>query len=151
MVQHAAAGYCCDRILDVIGLGRRVRTWARVWLVCQLAAVSAFVPRDCCAQHRPAAAVARSHHDTGAAHHGQQAGHGGMHHETPASDHDRTCVMRGTCNGPLDAVATLFMGPGLPLTPYSLLDDSAARRTMPPADASALDSLTLPATPPPRA
>jgi hypothetical protein len=105
------------------------------------------VPRDCCAEHRRAATVPESHHEASDAHHA----HGAVHHPAPASDHDRTCVMRGTCNGPLDAIATLFMGPGLPLTPYSLLDDSAARRTMSPAEASALDSLTLPATPPPRA
>ena len=115
--------------------------WATVWLVCQLAAVSAFVPRDCCAAHRRAATVAGSH-----ATHG---GHAAHHSPRPTHD-DRSCVMRGTCNGPLDAIATLFMAPGLALQPFTLLDDAAPRPGLHQADASAIDSLRLPNTPPPR-
>ena len=125
--------------VDVNRVRRRVRAWATVWLVCQLTAVSAFVPRDCCAEHRRLATVSESH-----------GAHGAHHHHRPVHD-DRSCVMRGTCNGPLDAIATLFMAPGLPLQPFTLLDDGAPRRGLRQADASAIDSLHLPATPPPRA
>ena len=52
--------------------------------------------------------------------------------------------MRGTCNGPLDAIATLFMAPGLPLQPFTLLDDGAPRPGLRQADASAIDILRLP-------
>ena len=121
---------------------QRVRRWATVWLVCQLAAVSAFVPRDCCAKHRPAATAAQSQNDHG--------GHG-AHHAPQPVNHDRECVMRDACNGPLDAIATLFMGPGLPLQPFTLLDTTSAVAGPRPADARALDSLRLPITPPPRA
>jgi hypothetical protein len=112
-----------------------------VWLVCQLAAVSAFVPRDCCAAHRQKATAAssHSHHDGHAAHTAQ-----------PPVNHDRECVMRDACNGPLDAIATLFMGPGLPLQPFTLLDTTTAVAGPPAVDANALDSLRLPSTPPPR-
>lgn len=124
---------------------RRLQAWATLWLVCQLAAVSAFVPRDCCAHHRPAAMAAQS--QTG---HGSHGGHGAHLGHQPV-DHDSDCVMRGVCNGPLDAIATLFMGPGLPLPPFTLLDTTTAVAGPRAADASALDSLRLPSTPPPRA
>jgi hypothetical protein len=124
---------------------RRVRAWATVWLVCQLAAVSAFVPRDCCAAHRPAAMAPQS--QTG---HGSHEGHGAHGGHQPVGHDDQDCVMRGVCNGPLDAIATLFMGPGLPLQPFTLLDTTTAGAGPPAADASALDSLRLPSTPPPR-
>ena len=124
---------------------RRLHTCATLWLVWQLAAVSAFVPRDCCAAHRPAALTAQS--QTG---HGSHEGHGAHGGRQPV-DHDQDCVMRGVCNGPLDAIATLFMGPGLPLQPFALLDTTTAVAGPHAADASALDSLRLPSTPPPRA
>ena len=53
--------------------------------------------------------------------------------------------MRGTCNGPLDAIATLFMAPGLPLQPFTLLDDGAPRRGLRPGRRERIDSLRLPA------
>ena len=34
---------------------RRLRLWVAAWLVFQVASLSALVPRDCCAAHRPAA------------------------------------------------------------------------------------------------
>jgi hypothetical protein len=109
--------------------------------VCQLAAVSAFVPRECCAAHRQAAVPAASH--------GGHDGHSSHHAHHPAHD-DRSCAMRGVCNGPTDALATLFMAPGLPLRPFTLLAESAARPGLRPAPANALDALRLPTTPPPR-
>lgn len=120
---------------------RHVRVWATVWLVCQLAAVSAFVPRDCCAEHRAAATATESH--------GAHGGHAAHLSHRPSHD-DRSCVMRGTCNGPLDAIATLFMAPGLALQPFTLLDDGVPRPGLRQADPSAIDSLHLPTTPPPR-
>jgi hypothetical protein len=82
--------------------------------------------------------------------HGAHGGHGAHHAHPPVHD-DRNCVMRGTCNGPLDAIATLFMAPGLALQPFALLDDGEPRPGLRPADASVIDSLRLPNTPPPRA
>ena len=127
-----------------------MRSWATFWLVCQLAAVSAFVPRDCCAAHRNAAIVSKSQHHQDAAQQAHHGGHGAMHHQAPATDHDRTCVMRGTCNGPLDAIATLFMAPGLAVQPFTLIDDGVPLPGLHQADGDALESLYLPTTPPPR-
>ena len=81
------------------------------------------------------------------AHHGAQ---GTMHHQAPATSRDRTCVMLGTCNGPLDAIATLFMAPGLPLQMFSLVGDAAPRTMLRHSDGRPLDGLHLPTTPPPR-
>ena len=126
-----------------------MRSWATIWLVCQLTAVSAFVPRDCCANHRQAAAISRSHHQSDSTH-GHHTGHGAVHQQAPRANHDRTCVMRGTCNGPLDAIATLFMTPGTPLQPFAIVGDAASLTMLRPIHGRPLDSLHLPATPPPR-
>ena len=110
-------------------LRRHVRLWALTWLVLQASTLAAFVPRDCCAAHRPAAVKQSCHQKAASAHcpmRDASAAPCPMHrdavppahagHATPAS-HDqaagqatpessdarrqplRDCVMRGTCHG----------------------------------------------------
>ena len=64
---------------------------------------------------------------------------------------ERTCIMRGACNGPITAVVTLFLTPADPLGAYTLAaDDTAAPHAGPSAD-STLDLSPSVITPPPRA
>lgn len=44
-------------------LRRRVRLWTTLWLILQAGTLSAFVPRDCCATHRPAATAKTCHEE----------------------------------------------------------------------------------------
>lgn len=110
-------------------LRRHLRLWALTWLILQANALAAFVPRDCCAAHRPAV-EARPCHDTAAPahcpmrdvagrpcpmHRGNASATHGDHAKPAAHDHAtahtapdateaqhtpaRDCVMRGTCHG----------------------------------------------------
>jgi hypothetical protein len=102
---------------------RRLLAMSFAWLVCQAGSLAAFVPQDCCpAHHQPAEAAKDCH---------QQATTGDqcpmhladgkpcpMHDGT--GNQDRPCAMRGTCNGPAAALATLFSVPGI------LVDQSPA-------------------------
>ena len=122
-------------------LRRHVRLWATAWLVLQAASLSAFVPRDCCAAHRPAVAKQTCHEVAPKAHCPMRAadgkpcpmhrapepaarhGDGTQDHGTHA-DHDvmdnrsdgrpapeRRCVIGGTCQGP--TFALVLSNPGL--------------------------------------
>ena len=84
-----------------------MRLWAIVWLLMQATALSAFVPRDCCASHRPTASAAPCH-------------------EEPKGAPD--CVMRQACHTP--AVFTIFASPGiLPSMLVATLDVGVATPT----------------------
>ena len=76
--------------LRMRSLRGHVRLWAIAWLLMQATALSAFVPRDCCASHHPAANVAPCH-------------------EEPKGTPD--CVMRRSCQAP--TVFTIFASPGI--------------------------------------
>jgi hypothetical protein len=117
-------------------LRRHVRLWATAWLVLQAASLSAFVPRDCCAAHRPEVAKPSCHEVAPQSHCPMRAADGKpcpMHrapetavHEGHGShgDHDaagdptddrrapeRRCVIGGTCQGP--TFALILSNPGL--------------------------------------
>jgi hypothetical protein len=75
--------------------------YVAAWLIFQAAALSAVVPRDCCAAHRPAAAKADpACHDAAPP---AQDAH--AHHSRAAADRgaapDDTCSLRGSCGGPM--------------------------------------------------
>lgn len=101
---------------------RRLIGLSLAWLACQAGSLTAFMPQDCCpAHHQPA--EARDCHKQPAA--DDQCP---MHQADgqPCPMHDgsqsqgRPCVLRGTCNGPAAALATLFSIPGI------LVDQSPA-------------------------
>jgi hypothetical protein len=95
-------------------LRRHLRPWVAAWLAFQLASLSAFVPRDCCAAHRRATSSKHScHQNTAATHCPMRAAAGAacpMHQgrHTGADASSEACSMRGMCNGPMAALAALL-------------------------------------------
>ena len=73
-------------------LRRRLRLFVVTWLFFQVTSLSAFVPRDCCAAHRPVA-EATDH----------------CHQPAPPPD----CSLRGTCNVPEAVLGSLLSNYGL--------------------------------------
>jgi hypothetical protein len=107
-------------------LRRHVRLWVIAWLFAQAASLSAFVPRDCCASHRPTAATPACH-------------------EAPKATH---CVLRGTCEGP--PLFTVFSHAGI-LPDTSVAAACAEAATLTPDLREAPVTRTRPPTPrPPR-
>ena len=107
-----------------------VRLWAIAWLLMQAAALSAFMPRDCCAAHRPAESTPSCHEAPKRAHcpmRGTGDAPCSMHRHA-AAGHARSegsgapdCVMRRACQTP--AVFTIFANPGImPVTLTATLD-----------------------------
>jgi hypothetical protein len=97
---------------------RRLVALSLAWLACQAGSLTAFVPQDCCpAHHQPAEAKdchkqpAAPTADAQCPMHQADGQPCPMH--SPTSGQERPCVMRGTCNGPAAAVATLFSIPGI--------------------------------------
>jgi hypothetical protein len=143
----------------------RRHLFAAIWLAFQVAWLSAVVPRNCCAAHKPE----ESCHETAAsevcpmqaadgtpcpmhrrlAEHDQHAAAGVEHHHQPAPL-TTDCGIRSACDGPMSALFTL-------LSTIGVLPASAV--TMPSLSPSA-DSLALrenvvgrlasPDAPPPR-
>jgi len=79
---------------------RHLRLWVAAWIAFQVVSLSAFVPRDCCAAHRPPAE--------------EQAGDAACHHPQPAPEPMPECTLRGGCNGPLSILGAL-------LSPHAVL------------------------------
>jgi hypothetical protein len=79
---------------------RHLRLAVAVWIAFQAAALSAFVPRDCCFAHRVPAQ--------------EEALDATCHHPEPASAPEPECSLRGACNGPLAMLAAL-------LSPHAVL------------------------------
>lgn len=117
-----------DRLMR--SLRGRVRLWAIAWLLMQAAALSAFVPRDCCASHRPAERAPSCHKAPKRTHCPMRASGEApcdMHRhaaaqDTPDQDSGTPdCVMRRACQAP--AVFTIFASPGiLPVTMAATLE-----------------------------
>ncbi len=114
---------------------RHLRLLATLWLVLQAATLSAFVPRDCCQAHRPAADAPHCVETAGAA--PESAA------QTPDGDR-REDVVRRACGAP--PVFALFATPGIvtatamPVVPVSASpvslprDEPPVDRTRPPTD-----------------
>jgi hypothetical protein len=79
---------------------RHLRLWVAAWIAFQVVSLSAFVPRDCCAAHRPPAEA--------------QAADPVCHHPQPAPEPAPECALGGGCNGPLSILAAL-------LSPHAVL------------------------------
>ena len=61
-----------------------------------------------------------------------------------------TCVMRGTCGGPMSAVAVLFATWGMAADPFRLLPDPAIRPAVSMPNPSLIDGWPPIDIPPPR-
>jgi hypothetical protein len=138
---------------------RRLRLWVAAWLMIQAASLSALVPRDCCAAHRPAASVKPpSCHEKIAAlmcpmraadgtpcpmHRG---GHGDAEQESP-----KKCSIRGTCAGPMAALLRLLSNPGVLEGSFVVLPGVHAGSVLSVMQESLITHLTPPDPPPPRA
>ena len=114
---------------------RHLRTWVVAWMAFQAAALSVLVPRDCCASHRPAAA---------------DGAPCPMHAaEAPSPPDD--CVMRGSCNGPMAALAVLLPGQGILAEPTQCPPDLPALGSVDVSAETAFDRARPPDSPPPHA
>jgi len=140
-------------------LRRYLRLWVAVWLVFQVASLSALVPRECCAAHRQAATRAKpSCHETAPATQCPMRAGGGtpcpMHSgdHTGASNSSRDgCAMRGACSGPIAALFAQLSNYGVVTNSFQWQPDlqrgSAAVSTL----EQLVTRLASPDPPPPRA
>ena len=87
---------------------RHLRLCVAVWIAFQTAALSAFVPRDCCFAHR---VPAQEETLDPACHHPEPA-------RAPQPEPEPECTLRGACNGPLAILAAL-------LSPHAVLVEPA--------------------------
>jgi crotonobetainyl-CoA:carnitine CoA-transferase CaiB-like acyl-CoA transferase len=152
-----------------MGLIRRhIRTWTALWALAQCATLAAFVPRDCCAAHRSHAADtgAHPHDETTSGAHCPMRGPGGRPcpmHRAPApfahahASHDEAppasephCALRGSCNGPLAALAALLSDHGITSDVMTVAPNPNTGPRLPLATDAALAAATVPDTPPPR-
>ncbi len=125
---------------------------ALAWLVCQAGSLTAFVPQDCCpAHHQPAEAAKDCHENTPSSDqcpmHQVDGKPCPMH--SGAQSQERPCSMRGTCNAPAAALATLFSIPGILVdqSPAPVVDQVSALVMTEGVSASLFTPLD---TPPPR-
>jgi len=136
---------------------RHLRAIVVLWLIAQAAGVSAFSIGDCCAGHRAAKArpAAPSCHGAPTASHDgascpMRAANGAacpMHHSKAGG---ATCVLKGTCGGPVAALTNLFFLHGL-VPERTALIVAAPHVLVPLAPASTtLDTFSPPDAPPPR-
>ena len=115
---------------------RHLRLWVTIWIAFQIASLSAFVPRDCCAGHRAAAA--------------QEQQPDASCHQAHALPPQAECAIGGTCNGPLGMLAAL-------LSPHAVIPPAVPAFVPAGGRAPALPSLESPRplsvppdSPPPR-
>mgnify|MGYP003350494195 FL=1 len=91
----------------------RLRAIAIIWLLCQVASLSAFVPGECCTAHAAEAAArekAASCHEAAApapAHHDSTPHEGDACPMHSGKSHD-CCKMTNSCAGPGQQLTTLF-------------------------------------------
>jgi hypothetical protein len=155
---------------------RRLRLCATTWLVFQVAWLTALVPRDCCAAHRPAeqgchestsatecpmrAADGRPcpMHRGGAERGAPQSASAEHHHQPIAAEHDhRTpgrpidCRLTGVCDGPMAALFALLWNHGILRDATAAMPNAAVRAVVPAAGEHAIGRFEPPDPPPPRA
>jgi hypothetical protein len=129
----------------MICLRKHLRLWTSAWLVCQIATYSALLPRDCCAAHahraKPVEAAQESPDGATCA----------MHHAEPDPKPVEECSWRGTCGGPLSALAALFAHQGiLPASVVVARETPSAALSVQPRERAA-SHLIQPDPQPPRA
>jgi hypothetical protein len=131
---------------------RHLRVYVTAWLMFQAAALSAVVPRDCCAAHRPVAAkpapacheaapVAQDVH----AHH-----HGSVPDPGTESDADR-CSLRGSCGGPMAGFLAQLSQQGVLGERSQLAPEVVSTHLESATREHLISRLVAPDSPPPRA
>jgi hypothetical protein len=129
-------------------LRRYLRFSAVVWLSCQVASLSAFGPQNCCPAHRMAAeADCHATDDETCPMHAAD-GRACPQHASDSAD-KRPCVMRGTCDGPAVALASLFFVHGILAEGTHLPSDAVSSLLIVPEPRSSLLVVSQD-TPPPR-
>jgi hypothetical protein len=140
-------------------LRRRLRLLTATWLIFQAASLSALVPRDCCAAHRPAAIGSdqRCHENTAAEQCPMRAANGtpcpmhrGGHTHTSEKSPD-SCAIRGTCEGPMAALFAQLSNHGVLPGSFTMVPDVHATSLNAGTRESLLGRLASPDPPPPRA
>jgi hypothetical protein len=139
-------------------LRRGLRFWVAAWLVCQVASLSALVPRECCETHRPATAEEKPgcHEEPAATHCALRSAHGSacpMHAASEGGSPPVTdpCSMRRACDGPLIALGALLSNHGVLVDPFVMSPDLQAGGVAVRARENPISSLPSPDPPPPRA
>jgi hypothetical protein len=141
----------------------RLRLVAIVWLLCQVASLSAFVPEDCCAAHT-AMAAAKHETDEAACHETAEApapepapgaacpmNHGeGAACPLHTSSTGECCGMSNGCDGPNRPLANLFAFAGVLDAPEPFVMAPASRPAPISRPAPLLRRLVSPDAPPPK-
>jgi hypothetical protein len=132
-------------------LRRHLRFWATAWLVFQVASLSAYVPRNCCANHHPPAQSEseQSCHEATGAEAAVAESVAGHHHTAPTPDVE--CSLGGTCGGPMAALAALFANQGILTQPAPTVPELVGIAVPAVARVSLISRLASPDPPPPRA
>ena len=146
--------------MTVNSIRSRVRVIALIWLLGQIAALSAFVPENCCVSHveeRVAKEKQDACHESEPAPQPEPGDACPMQHDTGAAcpmhggkSGDR-CVMTNACDGPGTHLITLFAYLGAierPVSPHITLESTAAYLS--PASPP-LVRFSTPDSPPPKA
>lgn len=135
-----------------------LRALVLIWLTCQAAVLSAFVPTGCCPEPAATAAATEECHGADGLCPMHQAQHDAAQDtstqqiDCPMHATQTTpvpCVMRGLCSGPSAAISMLFPAFALPELPFTL-DQSlqtASHASAPPQVIAAPSQID---TPPPR-
>lgn len=142
-------------------LRRRLRLWVTAWLLVQVASLSAFVPRDCCARcrsaaeqpeqddHEPAPATGSPVRDT-------DEPPCPMHRNAVSQDEQKQaadeCVLRGACcDGTVEAIFPLLTYQGILPESVAALPRADVRRAGRAVHERVAGRLESPDPPPPRA
>lgn len=147
-----------------------IRRVAAIWLMLQMAWLTALIPRDCCGAHRPGASQEAGCHSPGSAAqcpmraadgtpcpmHSASVSHATHGHDAPAEsrlpdDPPARCSLRGACAGPMAALLVLLANHGVLPESTSAMPDVAVRSVVIAADDRTAGDLVPPDPPPPRA
>ncbi|HEY0875647.1 MAG TPA: hypothetical protein VGD94_19375 [Vicinamibacterales bacterium] len=147
-----------------------VRRVAAIWLMVQMAWLTALIPRDCCAAHQPMVSQEAGCHSTGPAAqcpmrsadgipcpmHSAPVSHDAHGHEATGDHHasgdtPARCVLRGSCAGPMAALLVLLANHGVLPEFTTAVPDVAVRPIVMAAVDRTAGHFVPPDPPPPRA
>lgn len=134
------------------GLRRRLRAWSFAWLICQVAFLSAFLPRECCAAHhsRASGSTPECHRTVKDTHCPMPSADGSACPMHQAKSGDEDCRLRGMCDGPLSLLAHLLSAPSLPVGSLTVTLAMPPTSIVSTIAENALQQVTPPDSPPPR-
>jgi hypothetical protein len=148
----------------MVFLRRHIRFLASAWIVFQAASLSALVPRACCLAHQTSLATPSTDcHDKAPAPHCSTPADDmtcAMHHRHTVppdgtEQNDRKpaheCAIRGTCDGPIAALLTIFATHGVLTNSFEALPDLRSTTTARSATDQLIGLFVPPDAPPPRA